>query len=370
MDSKTHEDAVGYESRQSVLARMRGTSIYIPDLRPLLYSWPQGINPEVERLESEVSDILENVFSSSGDKKRLQKMKSSLFALFTASWWPLARYEKLRILAYLGIWLFAWDDDTDSNVYSAMIDDIDQSASFREETLKYLENSLSFDERSHPGKSTNPIIDLFRPVGDAFSKAYDQRRMDIFLRELRFYINMCEEEQRIQHLNQVPTLEEYVHRRLGSGAVGVCLAATEFANNLDIPDDVMSQGFMEAVWRESNMVIIAANDLLSIKKEFDQEQIDSFVPLLMILDGVDAQQAVDTTVEMIKSAVTAFEEAEKEAMLYCKAHCKERPNVLKDVRQFIDGCKHACTANLNWSLLTGRYDVGRQDAKGGLTVSL
>lgn len=39
---------------------------------------------------------------------------------------------------------------------------------------------------------------------------------------------MVDEEQKVLLSNRLPTVEEYQRRRMGSGAVGVCLAITEW----------------------------------------------------------------------------------------------------------------------------------------------
>lgn len=51
--------------------------------------------------------------------------------------------------------------------------------------------------------------------------------MRTFVDELIFFIDMCEEEQKFQMTPQLPTVEEYMKRRMGSSAVGVCLATME-----------------------------------------------------------------------------------------------------------------------------------------------
>ena len=47
---------------------------------------------------------------------------------------------------------------------------------------------------------------------------------------------------------------------------------------------------------------------------------------------------------MTKSAVQRFELAEKDI----KARYASHPKLLNDLTMFIDGCKYACTGNMNW----------------------
>lgn len=125
----------------------------------------------------------------------------------------------------------------------------DKGSSFRRETISYLRESLSKTTGSDLSRiSTNPIITCFKPVAEAISKSYSDRgfprhtlgndqtktflnilgQLQTFLDELLFFVKMCEEEQRLQMGSHVPTIEEYTSRRMGSSAVRVCLAISEY----------------------------------------------------------------------------------------------------------------------------------------------
>ena len=47
------------DSRQQVLRLLRGRTYEMPDLQSMLSSWPQDINPELERLRADVNIKLE-----------------------------------------------------------------------------------------------------------------------------------------------------------------------------------------------------------------------------------------------------------------------------------------------------------------------
>ena len=51
------------------------------------------------------------------------------------------------------------------------------------------------------------------------------------LREIEFFIEMSEAEQRTRLSDHLPTVKEYQHHRMGTGAVGPCLALTEYVGN-------------------------------------------------------------------------------------------------------------------------------------------
>ncbi|KAH9998546.1 terpenoid synthase [Xylariaceae sp. FL0662B] len=338
------------DARTQLLRRLRGSRIEIPDLQCLMSHWPQGVSPDIERLNEDVENMLESIFPSSKDKARLCKMKGSNIAALTASWWAYAPFNALRTATYLSIWLFAWDDEIDSHEFSHMINDPNAASRFRERTISYLQASLSRSPESKLSDiSTNPIITCFKPVAEEILRSYNENQIKNFLDELLFFINMCEEEHTFQNTPYLPTTADYTRRRMGSSAVRVCLAMTEYVFNLD----------------KTNANTIRTNDILSIKKEVAQSQVDTLIPLLLLELG-SAQAAVNYVVDIIRSSIKQFELAEKRIL----ERQSYAPNIQADIRKFIVGCKYACTANLKWSLTSGRYQLNCHSMKGGIHVTL
>ncbi|GAP93173.2 putative terpene synthase metal binding domain protein [Rosellinia necatrix] len=176
---------------------------------------------------------------------------------------------------------------------------------------------------------------------------------------------MCEEEQTVQMTKELPTIEQYIHRRMGSSAVEVCLAIQEYCLGITIPSEVMRCEAMSAIWHETNIIISTMNDMMSIKKEVDNSQIDSLIPLLFIQVG-SVQKAIDRAAEMTTSAVQRFERAERDIKIRYGAD----PVLLSNLTRFIDGCKYACTGNMNWSLTSGRYKLGVKHLNESITLVL
>ncbi|KAK8115749.1 hypothetical protein PG984_012251 [Apiospora sp. TS-2023a] len=333
------------QTRGHVVSTLRGSKVFIPDLQSLVSHWPAAVHPEVDRLETYVQATLDSIFDDAKDQKRLRKTESYKSALFGASWWPYATWEGLCVGTLLSMWLFVWDDETDSDEFSSLIEDFNAASVFRQRTLQYLQSTLS---KGHTSSSlaeisTNPIITCFRSVGETISKSYNDDQTKRFLKELRFFIAMTEEEHRFQRTEELPTVEEYTRRRMGSSAVRVCLAITEFANGLAIPTGVMESEAMETIWNETNLVISVMNDILSLKKEMNQSQVDTLIPLLFV-ELQSAQGAVDNAVAALRASIERFETAERHIV---SSHASN-PELQLRLGKFIDGCKYAVTANLNW----------------------
>nr|AHY23921.1 terpene synthase [Hypoxylon sp. E7406B] len=353
-------------TREQLLTDTRGSRVMIPDLQSMISHWPQRTNTDVERLDEYVEKALTCFSSLSNNEARVRRLKATNVAFIAATWWPYASYKALEVLTSLLLWLFAWDDETDSPEFSAVINDWDKASTFRQRTTNYLQQSLLKNSKSNlANMSTDPINALFGPVAEAISESCDDRQVGTFLDELLFYVKMCGEEQKLQVAHRLPTVEEYVRLRLGSGAVRVCFATIEYAYGITLSQKIMDDEAMQRIWHEANIIIHTTNDILSVKKEVAQSQVDSLVPLLALELG-SMQAAMNHAVDIVRSSIQRFDTAAIEIL----ERYATTPKVQEDIRKSIDACRYACTSNLNWSLVSGRYKLNCQSMEGGLYITL
>ncbi|KAJ8131819.1 hypothetical protein O1611_g1801 [Lasiodiplodia mahajangana] len=373
------------DERNNLLNQLRGSRVRIPNLKGLLNHWPQEVHPKVEELEKHVEETLEWLFPHPDDEPRLRRMKASNIGLFAASWWPYASFEALRVVASFSAWLFAWDDgvltrldkstdlcansraEIDSLEFSSLMGDFNSARTFREETMDYIRDHLMRHkpENSKAASSTRRISG-FAPVGAAFCRSYNDDQINKFLNEFEFFIKMCEEEHNTQETGRLPTVEEYMQRRMGSSAVRVCLAMSDYAANMVMPESIMSDDSMQTIWHETNVIISAMNDMLSIKKEIAQSQVDSLIPLLFLRYG-SVQAALDEAMNQVSGSVKRFDAAERDILSRFSNAPKETQ---EKIRMHIKTCKLACTSNLNWSLVSGRYKVQPTWTSNGMEIVL
>ncbi|KAL8826846.1 MAG: hypothetical protein Q9170_007244 [Blastenia crenularia] len=223
------------DSREQLLTSLRGHILKIPDLQGLLKQWPQYVHLEVDHLRGDVDKKLRDIFP---EGKRLSRTQAVDIGLFAASWWPFAPYEALKTAAYISIWVYR--TELDSAEFSSFVTDYDRAADFRNETLEFIERCLLPGEKDFNPAASNAIIDSFRPIGEAITKACSADQVKTLAQELRFFIEMTGLEQQIQMSGKLPSLGEYHQRRVGSSAVRVCLAITED---------------METLWEETNIIV-------------------------------------------------------------------------------------------------------------------
>ena len=75
----------------------------------------------------------------------------------------------------------------------------------------------------------------------------------------------------------------------------------------------------------------------------EQGQVDSLIPLLFY-DCRNAQTAADVGIAFYETAVGNFEKASHSLLRTVAGD----DALSQRVSRFIEGCKYACTANLNW----------------------
>ncbi|KAL1594623.1 hypothetical protein SLS60_010384 [Paraconiothyrium brasiliense] len=345
--------------RKALLASVRGQTIRIPDLRPLSAHWPTKTNPDIDAMRVDIREWLDATLPQG---KVLSALQRSDFGLFGATWWPQAKLDRLKIVTYLAVWLFTWDDEIDLND-GHLWDEFSAAQLYREQTLSYVRYTLGID--ASPPAVTNRIILNFAPIGEACKQVYTLEQNKMVYEEMRFFMEMSEREQRLRLSGTIPSIDEFWHYRLGSSAVTVCLALNEFSwGNMHLPTDFYDDESVKGIIQYTNTIISATNDLLSIKKEIKRDAIDSLIPIIFHHVG-DIQMAVDEVVAFIGAEIKNLDRA-AEALF--ERYEGEEEELRRQVRDFVDGCKHYATGNLTWSLETDRYGVERVDGEIIMTL--
>ncbi|CZR62301.1 uncharacterized protein PAC_12198 [Phialocephala subalpina] len=389
------------EQRKQLLNSIRGQTVLMPDMRPTYENYTQ-LNPNYHAMIPVVDRLLESLVSN---EKKLAKLKNADFALFGSTWPPKAGFNELRIVTFLAIWLFLWDDELDEPT-GQHSNSFESTQKYRKETVRFIRSTMRLPEKSlqwqdqptgifqffslyglqnigqqiksgvawslgvkYPPTASHPIIESFRVIGEALAEAYTVEQRENFFEDMRFYISSTEMEQK-WHLEgeaRIPTLEDYLHSRMGTSAVRPCLAVIEFANGIrGRYAATTNEPSLTALSDEATKIVIIANDMLSLKKEIRVGVIDSLVPLLCLRFG-DVQNALREAQSDLAAAVDRFE-LEARTLL-------DEPNETRlsyeELRMFIEGARDCWIGNFSWSMRTGRYMLGDIDkANGSFSVTL
>ncbi|TAQ83097.1 hypothetical protein B7494_g8579 [Chlorociboria aeruginascens] len=350
---------------RSLLAQyLQSQQVSIPDLRPIFEDWPgtyqENLCPQEQLQElRRIVDAKLQSLHSSGAVKSLKPLRAADFASFTVLWWPHAALEEQRILAYVVIWLFTWDDEIDEPTGS-VADDFQGAERYREETEQFVKFCLQLSDKGTPGQG-HPIVQSFRDIGDALCGAYDAAQRERFFAEISMFMRMSKREQDIRLQGKLPSLDQYWEFRMGTSAVYIGVSMGEFANRRTLPKEITDSKTMRRIWDETNVIISITNDLLSLRKEIRLGCVDSVVPLTCAT-GVDVEVAIQEAVRQLEESKRRLDEAAVELEAENRS---QSPLVQDNVRRFIRVCQTNCTGNLIWSLSTARYGM----AEAGVRVS-
>ncbi|KAF1817442.1 terpenoid synthase [Eremomyces bilateralis CBS 781.70] len=354
------------DRRTQLLESIRGQRAYLPDLRPIFAGWPgaysENVNEYYELMIPIANARLDSVYEQG---IKLSKLKRSDFALFAASWWPQADFTELKIMLYMSIWLFTWDDEIDEPGGSCT-DDFDAAQAYRKNTIEWVSYCLGLWKGESAPVPQNRIIESFQEVGEAFRDVYSVAQRQRYYDEMIQFLAHSQVEQEIRLRVQIPGIDEYWAFRMGTSAVGIAVAAVEYADQVRVGDLVMQSPSIRAIRDETIIMISITNDLLSLKKEISAGCIDSIVPITYSR-GSTLQQAIDVATEALQASKNRFEIAADRL----KAEARLNEKAYQHVDAFVEANRKYCVGNLTWSLATGRYGMaGMSQDHGKIWLTL
>ncbi|KAG2081473.1 isoprenoid synthase domain-containing protein [Suillus cothurnatus] len=127
-----------------------------------------------------------------------------------------------------------------------------------------------------------------------------------------------------------------------------CFALIEFANQIDLPEEVVSHPVIKALEEATNDFVSWSNDIFSYNMEQSHHSTHNLVAVLMIDQGLNLQDAVDYCTRLCNISLQRFEE--NRAILPSWGE-----EVDKDVATYVKGLQNWITGPLQWSFVTARY---------------
>lgn len=109
----------------AILTKMQGQSVVLPDLNAIFDGWPRGVIQNLEQLRRDVDGWLGRythqihllchfssftrvtcaLASAMKHSRRLESLKAADLGCWGASWWPQAKYERLKVATFLVAWV-------------------------------------------------------------------------------------------------------------------------------------------------------------------------------------------------------------------------------------------------------------------------
>ncbi|OHW99621.1 terpene synthase family protein [Colletotrichum incanum] len=341
--------AVAHTESAQLASRLDSRVMVIPDLRRMISHWPSGKNVHASEIEGLINVFLEKCDAPPQDVANVTEANPTL----------LASWEKLGTLTLMVLWQGRLDDYIEALEYESQA----KAKEFRGKTKEYIAQYLQLSEGPKE-PATTPVISDFQPVAKMICQQYDKdqcRRLRVSLFE---YIDSTVQEMRYIESGEVPTDLKYEMLRKKTGGTGPLCALAEFASGLQWPSFVFDSHPYKMMLQSVAIIVGLTNDLLSLRKELRKGRTLSVVPVRVwnSQDG-DLEAVIREVVDEIKKAVRQFDVCERRLINQSQADADA-------TRQIAATLKTICTGNLNWSLVSKRYNVGEPAADGSLRQEL
>ncbi|KAG0706961.1 isoprenoid synthase domain-containing protein [Suillus ampliporus] len=267
-----------------------------------------------------------------------QKSRKAIHGLkagqLTSMCYPDAGFPQLRVCCDFMNYLFHLDN---------LSDDMDKTGT--KVVADVVLNSLHhpYDYYS-PTRLNRMTKDFYRRMLPTASRGTCRRfieTMDFFFQAV--HLQAIDRAKRV-----VPDLESYISQRRDTSGCKPCWALIEYANNLNIPDEVMEHPVIQSLGEAANDLVTWSNDIFSYNVEQSKGDTHNMLSVVMHEQCIDLQSAVDFVGELCKQSIDRFKEDRGLIPSW-------GPKIDKDVAVYVSGLADWIVGSLHWSFDTTRY---------------
>jgi hypothetical protein len=397
-NSKTHSNHVSLifehtissmtstpEYRVALAARPRGQTIVVPDVLRTIYNNPTVRYNDTEYLSQLMEPWLERYVPTESQRAKQRKVNTPLIS---STFWTRVPRERLEALGSLMAWFFMWDDEVNLYVQNAC----ETYTDFEPTPLQIDCGSLTLDNDGRTDAYCNdaivfitscmqPELGIPRPalgrlhhsgcfvdIGAVMQTGQTRADCDRFVETLVAYMNSARAGQKQRNVG-VDCVDDFIDRRVDNIGVIPTLCSHAWGYGIKLPEWVWDHESAKVLMREVSVALALYNDVASLKKEVIADEVDSIVPILVHHHNVSAQEAVDMTMDMLKTSYQKLLAAVERLNI---AVASENDDVKRDLKVWVDACVDLVFGNVAWSLANSRYllRTALRDGSSGFEVVL
>ncbi|KAJ7081323.1 isoprenoid synthase domain-containing protein [Mycena belliarum] len=256
-------------------------------------------------------------------------------ALLASVVYPDAGRPQLRVCSDFLAYLFFLDDLSDG------LDDRDTSSV----------GNIVLNSFYHPDTFQSPTR-LAHMSKDLFKRIRQTSRQDVqrrFIEAFDFFLQSVNDQAKDRTSGVIPTLEHYILLRRDTSGCRPCWAMIEYANNLNIPDDIIDHPVIIALGDAANDLVAWSNDLFSYSVEQSKGDTHNMVVIVMHHNGLDLPDAARFVVDMCLESIARF------IRLKAQLPSLLGPSITRDVNIYVQGLESWMCGILYWAFITERY---------------
>jgi len=199
----------------------------------------------------------------------------------------------------------------------------------------------AYEPKTHVGKLTKCYWTRFIAEGSPGSQKRFVHTMDLFFKGVTV-------QARDRAAGIIPDLEDYVVVRRDTSGCKPCWALIEYANGLDLPDEVMEHPIIQSLDEATNDLVTWSNDIFSYNCEQAKADTHNMIVIMMHHHGMNLQQAVDFVGDLCKKSIDRFTEDRDHLPSW-------GPEIDPQVQVYVQGLADWIIGSLHWSFDSERY---------------
>ncbi|KAG1820891.1 isoprenoid synthase domain-containing protein [Suillus subaureus] len=209
--------------------------------------------------------------------------------------------------------------------------------------IPVLRDPINFEAEHRPARMCKSFSNRFRETAGPGCR-------ERYIRGKELYFAAVAKQLEDRAKGNTYDLESYIIQRRGIVGMQPYFALIEFATGIDLPDEVVSHPAYEGLDCAATDHVAWVNDILSYNKEQASGGApwENLVAVLMHVQGLDLQSAMDYAGQMCKDALQRFE-----------SNCAILPSwgeeVDRQVAIYIEGLQQWMIGSLHWHFDSVRY---------------
>ncbi|QRV92112.1 terpene synthase [Ceratobasidium sp. AG-Ba] len=270
--------------------------------------------------------------------QKLQKFFNTEFGLMGALAFPDADLEHLRPAMDFVLWLFTFDDLTDTE---GLRDDINGVENAVNEVMDVLRN---------PNVAQPKFI-----AAQMLQSFYGRIQADSTEATIQRLIEACEgytqatlKQTMNRSFDDLPTIDEFIQLRRETSAMKVFYPILEYSLSLDLPVEVFTDPVMAELLVAANDLLTWANDVYSFPIEQSRGDTHNLVFIVMWNEGLDLESAMDYMDKLMQKRLQEYLDAKAQLRSF-------GPKVDSQLVSYIQGVEYCVQGSIAWTFMTPRY---------------
>ncbi|KAJ6494348.1 isoprenoid synthase domain-containing protein [Mycena sanguinolenta] len=254
--------------------------------------------------------------------------------LLAAVCYPEAGFPQLRLCSDFLAYLFFLDN---------LSDDLDN-----QDTVSVADLILNSLYHPHTFRSSVRIAVMSKDICKRIEQTSTPGVYDRFVETFDLFLQSVHDQAIHRTTGVIPSLEEYITLRRDTSGCKPCWAIIEYANNLDIPNNVMEHPVLCGLGEAANDLVAWSNDVFSYSVEQSKGDTHNMVIVVMHHKALDLPGAVTFVGDLCKEAIARF--------MSLKTRLPSWDDEIdRHVSRYVQGLEDWMSGILYWSFETERY---------------